>query len=119
MAPPKSKFGSERSASRNSLSTSGKSRRAVLNPIQRKAPAKNERPMKAIFKGKVRSIGGTIMTTSKKDPQPITYEAIGKWITAHGGTYEREVSPDTTHLICSIEEYKKRTKQGKYINHIS
>ena len=52
------------------------------------------------------------MTTSKTDPQPITYESINKWITVHGGVYEREVGPDTTHLICSIAEYKKRTQQG-------
>ncbi|KAE9366098.1 hypothetical protein N431DRAFT_419130 [Stipitochalara longipes BDJ] len=112
MAPPKFKFGSKRPVSRNSSNTSASSRRVDQNPIQaRKAPTKNERPMKAIFKGKVISIAGTIMTTSKSDPQQITYEAISKWITAHGGTYEREVGPDTTHLICSIEEYKKRTQQ--------
>jgi len=59
------------------------------------------------------------MTTSKSDPQQITYEAISKWIAAHGGTYEQEVGPDTTHLICSIEEYKKRTSQGENSESIS
>ena len=114
MTPPKFKFDSKRPASRNSSNTTSASRRVAPNPIQaRKAPAKNERPMKAIFKGKVISVAGTIMTTSKSDPQQITYESISKWITAHGGTYEREVGPDTTHLICSIEEYKKRTQQGE------
>jgi len=114
MAPPRFKFGSKRPISRNPSSTSGGSRRAAPNPIQvRKATVKNDRPMKAIFKGKVVSIAGTIMTTSKNDPQPITYDSISRWITAHGGTYEREVGPDTTHLICSIEDYKKRTQQGE------
>jgi len=120
MAPPKFKFSSGKPASRKSRGTSGSSRRVTPNPIQvRKAATKKERPMKAIFKGKVMSIAGSIMTTSKNDPQPITYESISRWITAHGGTYEKKVGPETTHLICSIEEYKKRTEQGKYSIHIS
>jgi len=52
------------------------------------------------------------MTTSK-NPTPIAYESIAKWITLHGGICEREVSESTTHLICSIEEYKKRGPQGE------
>jgi len=35
------------------------------------------------------------------------------WIKTHGGRVEREVGEETTHLICSIEDYKKRTSQGK------
>jgi hypothetical protein len=119
MAPPKFKLSSGKPASRKSGGTSGSSRRVTPNTIQvRKAATKKERPMKAIFKGKVMSIAGSVMTTSKNDPQPITYESISRWITAHGGTYEKKVGPETTHLICSIEEYKKRTEQGKYSIHI-
>lgn len=39
-------------------------------------------------------------------------EKMASWIKAHGGRVEREVSGETTHLICSIEDYKKRTSQG-------
>jgi hypothetical protein len=46
---------------------------------------------------------------------PLAYESIAKYITVHGGTYEREVTNDTTHLICSIEEYKKAGVQGNVL----
>lgn len=42
-------------------------------------------------------------------------EEISRWIRYHGGTYENEVTDETTHLICSIEEYKKGGAQGKSI----
>ena len=41
------------------------------------------------------------------------HEKMAGWIKAHGGRVEREVGEETTHLICSIEDYKKRTSQGK------
>lgn len=64
------------------------------------------------------SVAGNIMTTSKK-PTPIAYESIAKWITLHGGICEREVNESTTHLICSIEEYKKGGPQGKQLSSTS
>lgn len=42
------------------------------------------------------------------------HESIAKWFTIHGGTYAREVQEDTTHLICSVEEYKARGAQGNH-----
>jgi len=42
------------------------------------------------------------------------HEKMAGWIRAHGGRYEREVTSETTHLICSIEDYKKRTGQGMF-----
>lgn len=38
-----------------------------------------------------------------------------KWWTLHGGEFEREVTAETTHLICSIEEFKRRGPQGELL----
>jgi hypothetical protein len=38
---------------------------------------------------------------------------MARWILAHNGEYVREVTTDTTHLICTIEDFKKRTAQVK------
>jgi hypothetical protein len=60
------------------------------------------------------SVAGNITNTGG---DPITYESIAKWITLHGGICEREVNESTTHLICSIQEYKKGTEQSKHQIH--
>lgn len=39
---------------------------------------------------------------------------MANWIRAHGGEYVREVTAETTHLICTIEDFKKRTAQGLF-----
>lgn len=44
--------------------------------------------------------------------EPLPHEKIARWITQHGGIFEREVSKETTHLICTIEEYKNKSVQG-------
>jgi twin BRCT domain len=122
MAPQKTfkfKGASRRPASSKSSGSFNASQRSAPNQIQScKAAPKNDRPLKAIFRGKVISVAGNIMTAGKK-PTPITYESIAKWITLHGGNYEREVNESTTHLICSIEEYKKGGQQGKYLTSTS
>ncbi|KUJ15392.1 uncharacterized protein LY89DRAFT_111738 [Mollisia scopiformis] len=82
--------------------------RLAPNPItERKRAAKNAKPLKAIFKGKSISSVGHFENCGKI----LGAEDITNYVTAHGGTYEREVSNGTTHLICSIEEYKKRNAQ--------
>ncbi|KAH8596921.1 hypothetical protein B0O99DRAFT_705185 [Bisporella sp. PMI_857] len=60
------------------------------------------------------------------------YDKMAGWVRHHGGEYEKEVQCGkeallrqryTTHLICTIEEYKKKSSQvkkalslGKYCN---
>jgi len=78
----------------------------------RKQGTKADKPLKAIFRGLVISVAGNI-TTASKDPQPISYDQIAKWVTLHGGICEREVNESTTHLICSVAEYKKVGPQGE------
>lgn len=63
--------------------------------------------MKEIFKGKVMSFSGDF--GSEKG---WTYEQMTAWVRAHGGTHVREVDEYTTHLICTIEDFKKKTAQG-------
>ncbi|CAL3963352.1 unnamed protein product [Diplocarpon coronariae] len=68
---------------------------------------KKERPQKQIFKGLTMSLAGSFVGINGE----LSPEKIEKWITLHGARFEKEVSSHTTHLICSIEEYKKATKQ--------
>ncbi|KAM3075571.1 hypothetical protein ACMFMG_007710 [Clarireedia jacksonii] len=67
--------------------------------------------MKSIFLGCIISLAGDFVTA--RNSSSSTYENIIKWIQGHGGTYSREVTPETTHLIVTIEEYKKKTAQVK------
>jgi hypothetical protein len=94
--------------------SSGAPRQSATNPINDRKRTKKEKPMKAIFKGLMMSICGNHFKFDKS----LTYESIAQYITLHGGTYEREVTDDTTHLICSIEEYKKKGPQGKLLPRI-
>lgn len=72
----------------------------------RKVKAKSSKRMKQIFVGKVFSFSGDFGANW-------AHEQVANWIKAHGGKYEREVTDDTTHLICTIEHYKQKTDQGK------
>jgi hypothetical protein len=83
-------------------------RQKATNPINQRKRPKKEKPIKAIFKGMTMSAVGNHF----KFKQLVSYDSIAQWITLHGGTYQREVSNDTTHLICSIEEYKRAGIQG-------
>jgi hypothetical protein len=89
-------------------SSFGAPRHRAMNPINDRKRTKKEKPMKAIFKGLTMSICGNHFKFDKC----LNYESIAQYITLHGGTYEREVTDDTTHLICSIEEYKMKGIQG-------
>ncbi|KAH7409167.1 hypothetical protein BKA64DRAFT_773789 [Cadophora sp. MPI-SDFR-AT-0126] len=83
----------------------GELKKLTTNPItSRKA---NSRPMKQIFKGLTISAAGTFKGVNGD----ISHEQLGKWIKAHGGAFESKVTDDTTHLICSIEEFKQKSTQ--------
>ncbi|EKD14011.1 brct domain containing protein [Drepanopeziza brunnea f. sp. 'multigermtubi' MB_m1] len=99
-----------------SRATSNNSKRAARTnaPIKEPAPAplpivqkvKSGRRMRQIFKGLTMTSVGTYPGSNKV----LTGDDVRNFVTAHGGIYEREVTAETTHLICSIEEYKKRPK---------
>ncbi|KAL5317700.1 hypothetical protein ACEPPN_014798 [Leptodophora sp. 'Broadleaf-Isolate-01'] len=77
-------------------------KKVTSNPITSRK-VKIEKPQKPIFKGlKMASVGRFMHTRGEA-----SIEEISRWIRYHGGTYENEVTDETTHLICSIEEYKK------------
>lgn len=86
--------------------TNYSSTKSASNPIKaRKANA--EKPLKQIFKGFSFSFSGSF-------GDGWAHEDMARWIKTHGGEYEAEVSEDTTHLICTIEDYKKKTQQGLF-----
>jgi NAD-dependent DNA ligase len=83
-----------------------KSSSATAHAIKdRKSKAKDSKRMKQIFLGKVFSFSGDF-------GQNWSHEQMAGWVKAHGGRYEREVSNDTTHLICTTEHYKEKKEQG-------
>jgi NAD-dependent DNA ligase len=71
--------------------------------------------VKQIFRGKEMSLSGTFISCGK----PAPHEKIAAWITAHGGTFATEVTDSTTHLVSSIEDFKKGTEQGKLTIHVA
>ena len=82
--------------------------RRVEPYTSRKAVKLSGRPEKQIFKGKEISIVGDFLNGSEK----VGHDKVAQWITAHRGRFVSEVTENTTHLICSIAEYKKNTLQG-------
>lgn len=96
-------------------STITKSKQVAPNPInERKKAAKSCKPLKQVFKGKVISSLGLFENCGKMHGP----EDIAKWVVSHGGRYEKQVTEDTTHLICSIEDFKKKHPQGKIFRQI-
>jgi hypothetical protein len=89
--------------------THAASRRVAPNPItERKRAAKNGKPLKQIFKGKyIASVGQNLNCGRVIGPAE-----IADYVQNHGGVYEKEISSRTTHLICTIEDYKKKHPQG-------
>ncbi|KAH6673136.1 hypothetical protein B0J14DRAFT_667985, partial [Halenospora varia] len=88
-----------------------KAPRASLVPSRRPNPmppkGTSSKPLKAIFRGLTMSFSGTFYSNDKILP----HEKIAGWITHHGGKWMREVGEGTTHLICSVEDYKRKTSQ--------
>lgn len=81
------------------------SQKVAPNPIEirkEKAPQAG----KPLFKGMKFSLSGNFGDGH-------SHEKMSKWIEHHAGAYEYEVSIATTHLICTIEDYKNKTEQGK------
>lgn len=82
------------------------SRKVAPNPIQ-KRKAKAEKPCKQIFQDMTFSCSGNFGDGWEHDK-------MAGWVRKHGGVWESEVSDETTHLICTVEDYKKKTNQGKF-----
>jgi hypothetical protein len=82
---------------------SGVKKNALPLISHHQAKAKAGMVMKQIFTKQVMVLAGEFDET---------YEQIAGWITAHGGRRDREVTEETTHLICSIAEFKKATPAG-------
>ncbi|TVY36751.1 hypothetical protein LSUB1_G004371 [Lachnellula subtilissima] len=74
-------------------------------------PPKKGKSMKQIFRGLVISASGTFINSGKA----VTHEQLARHVTSHGAEYDSTVTNDTTHLICSIEDYKKKTTQDNLL----
>jgi hypothetical protein len=89
---------------------SGQGKTINSRKLSLKAIAKAEKParlMKPIFFGKTMSISGDF-------GEGWSHEDMSRWIKLHGGQYEKEVTEETTHLICTIDDYTKKTSQGMF-----
>jgi hypothetical protein len=100
--------------SKENNAKSAVSKKATQSQVPTRRPPKKEKPMKQIFKGFVISASDTFINSAKT----VTHEQLARYVTSHGAEYERAVTNDTTHLICSIEEYKKKTAQGKFLSYL-
>ncbi|RDL41230.1 uncharacterized protein BP5553_01209 [Venustampulla echinocandica] len=98
-----------KATSRKATSSNAKGPKSTPNPTFKRATPKRNPQLKQIFRGTEMSLSGNFTSCDKNLP----HEQIAKWITLHGGSFEREVTESTTHLICSIEDYKKPTSQVK------
>ena len=76
-----------------------------MAPQQQKSRPK--KASKQIFRGKVFVLSGESGLTNG------THANISKWIIGHGGQMEKNVSENTTHLICTIENFKNKVREGK------
>ncbi|APA09529.1 predicted protein [Sclerotinia sclerotiorum 1980 UF-70] len=68
---------------------------------------------KPIFSGCKMSLAGDFIAErpGPNAEQQWSYEKISKWIRVHGGEYATEMDEDTTHLIVTVKEYKKKSVQ--------
>lgn len=41
-----------------------------------------------------------------------THAHLSGWVTLHGGQVVPDVTPQTTHLICSMEDYEKKSNRS-------
>jgi hypothetical protein len=95
MAPTKSK------------ATDGYGPQAIRKMAPKAIAKKSKKALKKIFRGKVMSFSGDF-------GDGWSHEQMANWVKLHGGEYVREVNKETTHLICSIEDYRKKTTQGMF-----
>ena len=42
-----------------------------------------------------------------------TYPKIKHWVEESGGKFATNITPNVTHLICSLEHYKRSSPMGK------
>jgi hypothetical protein len=89
------------------MTTKVTSRKAAPNPIKARKE-KVDKLCKPIFKGFNFSFSGNFTELDDK----WDHDSMIRWIKCWGGAYQSQVSNDTTHLICTVKDYKKKTDQG-------
>lgn len=73
--------------------------------IERK-PSMPLKGRNAVFTGKVFVISGEF-----KD----SHENMEKWIVRHGGRVDKVVTDETTHLVCTMQNFKDKVTHGESI----
>ncbi len=66
---------------------------------------KTEKP---IFDGITVAVAGDL-------GQGWTETHVTQWVKLRKGNFAQEIDESVTHLVCSLDEYKKKTRKGTYI----
>jgi hypothetical protein len=83
------------------------SKKVAPNAIKARK-VKTEKPCKQIFLGMTFSCSGNF-------GEGWEHDKMAMWVRKHGGVWQSEVSDGTSHLICTVEDYKKKTQQGMFL----
>lgn len=91
--------------------------KAAAKPVivANKSSSKKEKAEKPIFEGKkICSIG-----VYKRNDKAISHDDIARWVKYYAGEYVKELTEDTTHLICSIPLFESAMQQtdGTNVGH--
>ena len=60
----------------------------------------------AVFVGKVFVMSGEF---------PNHHDVVEGWITHHGGRVDKVVTDETTHLVCTMDNFKNKVRNGKVL----
>ena len=82
----------------------------ILSKSKSTKSANSQKKGLPIFLGKVFAVTGDFGPS-------YPHIGISRWITCHGGEVKNEVTEETTHLICSIGDYKKKVPHGRLFFH--
>jgi NAD-dependent DNA ligase len=61
---------------------------------------------KAVFAGKVFVLSGEF---------PNQHGVMEGWITHHGGRVDKVVTDETTHLVCTMDNFKNKVSDGMHL----
>lgn len=74
-------------------------------PLIEKKPSTPMKGRKAVFVGKVFVLSGEF---------PNAHGVMEGWITRHSGRVDKVVTDETTHLVCTMDNFKNKVSDGKY-----
>lgn len=98
-----------KTATKKSASSKPRNPTKLSKPAQPAKPLirKTSMPLKgrsAVFVGKVFVLSGEF---------PNHHDVMEGWITHHGGRVDKAVTDETTHLVCTMDNFKNKVRHGK------